>query len=259
LHFLPRPSSLVPRTLNPMVQIFFKEFNGFLNSLIAYIVIGVFLTAIGLLMWVFPETSVLEYGYADMDTLFLLGPYVFIFLVPAITMRTFAEEKKAGTIELLLTKPVSDWDIILGKFLANFFLVLFALLPTVLYYFSISSLGNPPGNIDTAGVIGSYIGIAFLAAVFCAIGILASSLTPNQIVAFILAAFFCFLTYLGFDAISGLDVWATDALFIKQLGVLYHYDSMRKGLLDTRDVVYFLSIIFLMLSITKLILSSRQW
>lgn len=242
-----------------MFQIFLKEFNGFLNSLIAYIVIGVFLTAIGLLMWVFPETSVLEYGYADMDTLFLLGPYVFIFLVPAITMRTFAEEKKAGTIELLLTKPVSDWDIILGKFLANFFLVLFALLPTVLYYFSISSLGNPPNNIDTPGVIGSYIGIAFLAAVFCAIGILASSLTPNQIVAFILAAFFCFLTYLGFDAISGLDLWTTDALFIKQLGVLYHYDSMRKGLLDTRDVVYFLSIIFLMLSVTKLTLSSRQW
>ena len=129
-YFVPRPSYLVPRTsylLSPMVQIFFKEFNGFLNSLIAYIVIGVFLTAIGLLMWVFPDTSVLEYGYADMDTLFLLGPYVFIFLVPAITMRSFAEEKKAGTIELLLTKPVDDWDIIMGKFLANFFLVMFAL------------------------------------------------------------------------------------------------------------------------------------
>jgi len=242
-----------------MVQIFFKEFNGFLNSLIAYIVIGVFLTAIGLLMWVFPDTAVLDYGYADMDTLFLLGPYVFIFLVPAITMRSFAEEKKAGTIELLLTKPVDDWDIIMGKFLANFFLVLFALLPTVLYYFSISALGNPPGNIDTPGVIGSYIGIAFLAAVFCSIGILASSVTPNQIVAFILAAFLCFLTYLGFDSISSLEVWTAHSLLIKQLGILYHYDSMRKGLLDTRDVVYFLSVIFLMLSITKLILSSRQW
>ncbi|HEX6224565.1 MAG TPA: gliding motility-associated ABC transporter permease subunit GldF [Chryseolinea sp.] len=242
-----------------MVQIFFKEFNGFLNSLIAYIVIGVFLTAMGLLMWIFPETSVLDYGYADMDTLFLLGPYVFIFLVPAITMRTFAEEKKSGTIELLLTKPLSDWDIIMGKFLANFFLVLFALVPTVIYYFSISSLGNPSGNIDTPGVIGSYVGIAFLAAVFCAIGTLASSLTPNQIVAFILAAFFCFLTYLGFDAVSELELWATHSLLIKQLGVLYHYDAMRKGLLDTRDVVYFLGVIFLMLSITKLILSSRQW
>ena len=242
-----------------MLQVFNKEFSGFLNSLIAYIVIGVFLTAIGLLMWVFPDTSVLDYGYADMDTLFLLGPYVFIFLVPAITMRSFAEEKKAGTIELLLTKPVSDWGIILGKFFANFCLVLFALIPTVLYYFSISSLGNPPGNIDTPGVVGSYIGIAFLAAVFCSIGILASSITRNQIIAFILAAFLCFITYLGFDSVSTLEFWATKALLVKQLGILYHYDSMRKGLLDTRDIVYFVSVIFLTLSIAKLILSSRQW
>ncbi|WP_276365955.1 gliding motility-associated ABC transporter permease subunit GldF [Chryseolinea sp. H1M3-3] len=242
-----------------MLQVFSKEFNSFLNSLIAYIVIGVFLTAIGLLMWVFPDTAVLDYGYADMDTLFLLGPYVFIFLVPAITMRSFAEEKKSGTMELLLTKPLSDWEIILGKFLANFFLVLFALAPTLLYYYSIYNLGNPPGNIDTPGVIGSYIGIAFLAAVFCSIGILASSMTTNQIVAFILAAFLCFLTFLGFDSISSLNLWDTDALFVKQLGILYHYDAMRKGLVDTRDVVYFASVTFLMLSVTKLILGSRQW
>jgi ABC-2 type transport system permease protein len=242
-----------------MLQVFSKEFNSFLNSLIAYIVIGVFLTVMGLLMWVFPDTSVLEYGYADMDTLFLLAPYVFIFLVPAITMRSFAEEKKAGTIELLLTKPLSDWDIIIGKFLANFSLVLFALLPTLLYYYSIYILGNPSGNIDTPGVIGSYIGLAFLAGVFCAIGIFASSITPNQIVAFILAAFLCFLTFLGFDSISALDIWTTNALLLKQLGILYHYETLRKGLLDTRDIVYFLSVIFLMLSVTKLILGSRQW
>lgn len=242
-----------------MLQVLSKEFYSFLNSLIAYIVIGVFLTVMGLLMWVFPDTSILEYGYADMDTLFLLAPYVFIFLVPAITMRSFAEEKKAGTIELLLTKPLSDWDIILGKFLANFFLVLFSLLPTLLYYYSIYALGNPRGNIDTPGIIGSYIGLAFLGGIFCAIGILASSLTHNQIVAFILAAFMCFLTFLGFDSISSLDIWSTNALLIKQLGVLYHYESIRKGLLDTRDVVYFLSVIFLMLSIAKLILGSRQW
>lgn len=242
-----------------MLQVLSKEFNGFLNSLIAYIVIGVFLTAIGLLMWVFPDTAVLDYGYADMDTLFLTGPYVFIFLVPAITMKTFAEEKKAGTIELLLTKPVSDWEIILGKFFANFLLVLFALAPTLLYYYSVYVLGNPPGNIDTPGVIGSYIGIAFLAAVFCAIGIFASSITPNQIVAFILAAFLCFLTFLGFDSISTMKIFSGEELLVKQLGILYHYDTMRKGLLDTRDVIYFLSMIFLMLSLTKLILGSRQW
>jgi ABC-2 type transport system permease protein len=242
-----------------MLQVLAKEFNSFLNSLIAYIVIGVFLTAMGLLMWIFPDTSVLEYGYADMDTLFWVAPYVFIFLVPAITMRSFAEEKKAGTIELLLTKPLSDWDIILGKFLANFFLVLFALLPTLLYYYSIYVLGNPRGNIDTPGVIGSYIGLTFLAGLFCAVGIFASSITPNQIVAFIFAAFLCFLVFLGFDSISSLSIWSTQALLIKQLGVLYHYDSLRKGVLDTRDVVYFLSAIFLMLSLTKLILGSRQW
>jgi ABC-2 type transport system permease protein len=150
-----------------MIRVLTKEFNSFLNSLIAYVVIGVFLTGMGLLMWVFPETSVLDYGYADMDTLFSLGPYVFIFLIPAITMRSFAEERKSGTMELLLTKPLTDWDIILGKFLACFLLVLFALLPTVIYYFSVSALGNPAGNIDTPGVIGSYVGLALLAGVFC--------------------------------------------------------------------------------------------
>src|ERR1700748_3868739 len=145
-----------------MLQVLSKEFNSFLNSLIAYMVIGVFLTAIGLLMWVFPETSVLEYGYADMDTLFSFGPYVFMFLIPAITMRSFAEEKKTGTMELLLTKPLSDWDIMLGKFMASFLLVIVALAPTVIYYYSVYQLGNPVGNIDTPGVIGSYVGLALL-------------------------------------------------------------------------------------------------
>ena len=166
-----------------MIQVLSKEFNSFLNSLIAYVVIGVFLTAIGLLMWVFPETSVLEYGYADMETLFALGPYVFIFLIPAITMRTFAEEARGGTLELLLTKPLSDWDIVLGKFLACFFLVILSLLPTVIYYFSVYTLGNPVGNIDSPGVMGSYTGLVLLGAVFCSIGILSSSLTKNQFIA----------------------------------------------------------------------------
>src|SRR5687767_9362579 len=138
-----------------MLQVLSKEFNSFLNSLIAYVVIGVFLTGIGLLMWVFPETSVLDYGYADMDTLFSLSPYVFIFLIPAITMRSFSDERKGGTMELLLTKPLTDWEIILGKYTACFLLVIVALLPTILYYFSVHALGNPVGNIDTPGVVGS--------------------------------------------------------------------------------------------------------
>ncbi|MBL0741238.1 gliding motility-associated ABC transporter permease subunit GldF [Chryseolinea lacunae] len=242
-----------------MLQVLSKEFNSFLNSLIAYVVIGVFLLSMGLLVWVFPETSVLDYGYADMETLFSVGPYVFIFLVPAITMRSFAEEKKAGTLELLFTKPLTDWDVLTGKFLASLLLVLFALIPTVVYYYSIYSLGNPVGNVDTAGVMGSYVGLALLAAVFCAVGVFASCITPNQIVAFIVAAFLCFLLFSGFDSMASLSFWSANALQVKQLGLLYHYESMSRGLIDTRDVVYFLSVIFLTLSITKLILGSRQW
>jgi ABC-2 type transport system permease protein len=150
-----------------MIHVLSKEFSSFLNSLIAYVVIGVFLIGMGLLVWVFPDTSILDYGYADMGTLFSLAPYVFIFLIPAITMRSFAEEKKAGTMELLLTKPLTNWDILLGKFFACFLLVLFSLLPTLIYYVSIHQLGNPPGNIDTPGVIGSYVGLILLGGVFC--------------------------------------------------------------------------------------------
>jgi ABC-2 type transport system permease protein len=242
-----------------MIQILSKEFNSFLNSLIAYVVIGVFLVAIGLLMWVFPETSVLEYGYADMDTLFNTGPYVLVFLVPAITMRSFSEEKKAGTMELLFTKPLTDWNIILGKYFACFLLVLLALVPTVIYYFSISALGNPVGNVDTPGVIGSYIGLALLAGVFCSIGIFASSITTNQIVAFIVAAFLCFIFFTGFQSISMMELWSGQALMIRNLGILEHYESLSKGLIDSRDVLYFFSITFLMLACSKLILGSRQW
>ncbi|MFM8744319.1 MAG: ABC transporter permease, partial [Cytophagales bacterium] len=145
-----------------MIQVFVREFSGYLSSLIAYMVIGVFLTAIGLLTWVFPETSVLDYGYADMDTLFSMAPYVFIFLIPAIAMKTFAEEKKMGTLELLLTKPLTETQVVLGKFFAAWALVLLALLPTIVYYFSVAALGNPVGNIDTAAVVGSYIGLILL-------------------------------------------------------------------------------------------------
>lgn len=242
-----------------MIQVAIKEFRSFLNSLIAYIVIGVFLTSLGLLMWVFPETSVMEYGFADMDTLFSLGPYVLIFLIPAITMRSFAEEVKSGTMELLLTKPLTDWDIILGKFLACFLLVLFALLPTLIYYFSIHALGNPAGNVDTPGVIGSYIGLALLSGVFCAVGMVASSITSNQIVAFIVAAFLCFILFTGFESIATLNVWSANALLIKQFGILYHYDALSKGLIDSRDVVYFVCVGAFMLMISKTVLSARSW
>lgn len=240
-----------------MIRVFAKEFNSYLNSLIAYLVISVFLTGIGLLLWVFPDTSVLDYGFADMDTLFSMGPYVFIFLIPAITMKSFAEEKKLGTMELLLTKPLSDWGIVFGKFLAAFVLTLVALLPTLIYYFSIYRLGNPIGNIDTAGVIGSYIGLALLASVFSAIGVCASSLTNNQIVSFILAAFLCFIFYTGFDSLSAITT--ESVLLVKQLGILYHYEALSKGLIDSRDVIYFISVTGLMLLCAKTVIGSRQW
>jgi ABC-2 type transport system permease protein len=242
-----------------MLQVLSKEFSSFLNSLIAYVVIGVFLLAMGLLVWVFPETSVMDYGYADMQTLFSLAPYVFVFLIPAITMRSFAEEKKGGTMELLFTKPLSDWDIILGKYFSTLLLSLFALVPTLVYYYCLYMLGNPIGNLDTPGIIGSYIGLSMVAAAFCAVGIFASCITPNQIVAFVVGAFLCFLLFFGFESIAALPFWSANALAVKQWGVLFHYESMSRGLIDTRDLIYFFSLVLLMLSITKLILGSRQW
>lgn len=242
-----------------MLTIFFKEINNFLNSLIAYIVIGVFLTSIGLLMWVFPESSILEYGYSDMGTLFTMGPYVFMFLVPAITMRMFAEEKRSGTAELLFTRPLTSFDIIGGKYLAGFFLVVFSLLPTLLYYFSVYNLGNPVGNLDTPGIIGSYIGLALLGGVFVSIGIFASSVTENQVVSFILAVFLCFIIYSGLSSIASINVWGNFSYILEQFSIIYHYGSLSKGLIDLRDIVYFLSVIAVMLLITNLIINSRKW
>jgi ABC-2 type transport system permease protein len=242
-----------------MIAVFRKEFNGFLNTLIAYMVIGVFLTATGLLMWVFPDTAVLDSEYAGMDTLFSLAPYVFIFLIPAITMRSFAEERKMGTLELLLTKPLTDWQIILGKFFASLALVGFSLLPTLLYYYSVYQLGNPAGNLDTSGVAGSYIGLFLLASIFCAAGILASSLTSNQIVAFVIGSFLCFFLYTGFQSISTLPFLSSVAVTVQDLGILSHYESISKGLIDSRDVIYFVTICAALLLVSKTFLGSRSW
>jgi ABC-2 type transport system permease protein len=242
-----------------MWVIFQKEFAGYLHSLIAYMVIGVFLTAIGLLMWVFPDTSVLDYGYADMGTLFSTGPYVLLFLIPGITMRSFAEEKRMGTMELLLTKPLTDWQLVFGKFMAAWALVAVALAPTLIYYYSVYQLGSPTGNVDTAGVMGSYVGLFLLSAVFCSAGMLASSFTVNQIVAFMMAAFLCFLLYTGFDSLSALPLSTRFAWVLKQVGIVYHYESLSRGLIDSRDVVYFVSMTGVLLVATKTSISSRQW
>jgi ABC-2 type transport system permease protein len=242
-----------------MWQLYKKEINSFLNSLIAYFVIAVFLTGIGLIMWIFPDTSILSYGYADMYTLFAFSPYVFMFLIPAITMRSFSEEKKGGTMEWLLTRPMTDNQLIMSKLLAAWTIVLLALLPTLLYYYSVYQLGSPEGNLDSAGIVGSYIGLLLLAGVFAAIGILASSLTENQVIAFILAVFLCFFFFDGFNSLATLAFWGSADYFISQLGILYHYDALSRGLLDSRNLVYFITIITLMVLLTQLVLGSRRW
>jgi ABC-2 type transport system permease protein len=235
-----------------MKQVFLKEFTGFFGSLIAYLVMSVFLVIVGLFTWVFPEQSVLNYGYADLGTFFSVAPYVFIFLISALSMRMFAEERKMGTLELLLTRPVSVVQIVLGKYAAVFALSLLTLLPTVLYYITLYQLGNPKGNLDTSGIVGSYVGLAFLAGLFCAVGLWASSLTANQIVAFLVAAFFCFLLYAGIDSLANLATAGAANLYIKQLGAAYHYEAMSLALIDSRDVTYFLTMAALFLFFTVL-------
>ena len=241
-----------------MLTILQKEFNAFLNSPVAYVVLGVFLIATGLFVWVFPDSSVLDYGYADLQTLFNLAPWIFLFLIPALTMRTFAEEKKAGTIELLLTRPLTDGQIIGGKYLACLLLALLALVPTLLYYYSVDKLGSPEGNIDSAATVGSYLGLALLAAVFAAIGVLASALTRDQIIAFLVAVVGCFLVYSGFDSLASV-LQGSSAYYVSQLGIAAHYRDLSKGLIDSRDLVYFFSAVAVALQATRLALRSRNW
>lgn len=235
-----------------MLAIFLKEINAFFSSLVGYLVIAVFLILLGLILFVFPESSLLEYNYATLEPLFENAPLVFLLLLPAITMRSFAEETQQGTIEMLRTKPVTLWEIIAGKYLATLTLVLFSLIPTAVYYYTIYQLGSPKGNLDTGAIMGSYVGLFLLAAVFGAIGMLASSLTNNQIAAFVLAAFLGFLMLNGFEYFSQLPVFAGkgDDL-IQKLGIQYHYRSLSRGVLDSRDLIYFLSLIFLFLSLAK--------
>ena len=243
-----------------MLALLYKEIGSFLSSLLGYLIITVFLLAIGLYMWVFPGASnVLEAGYANIDTLFTMAPWVFMFLIPAITMRAFAEEKRTGTIEQLLTRPLTDLQIILAKFLAGFFLLIIALLPTLIYYLSVSYLGNPPDNVDTGGMWGSYIGLLFLGGGFVAIGIFASSLSENQIVSFIVGIFLCFFVYVGFESISALPVFSLIDNVIQDLGINEHYISLSKGVIDSRDVIYFLSLITVFLVSTRTVIESRKW
>lgn len=243
-----------------MQSIFLKEVNAFFSSLIGYIVVGVFLVITGLILFVFPDTSLLNVNYASLGPLFEIGPMVFLFLIPAVTMRSFAEEYQSGTIELLATRPISSLQIIVGKYLACIVLVLFALLPTLLYYYTVYQLGSPVGNIDSGAVIGSYFGLFFLAAAYVAIGLFASSLSNNQIVAFLLATFLAFFLFYGFDFLSRLPglVGKVDDV-VQMFGIDYHYRSISRGLIDSRDILYFLSVIALFLGLTLFSIERRKW
>ncbi|HMG08772.1 MAG TPA: gliding motility-associated ABC transporter substrate-binding protein GldG [Mucilaginibacter sp.] len=241
-----------------MLSILQKEITSYLSSLVAYVTIGVFLLVLGLFLWVFPDSSILDYGYAGLESLFSTAPYLFMFLIPAITMRSLAEERKEGTFELLFTRPVTDWQIILGKYFAAVLLILFALMPTLVYCFSVSTLGTPQGNIDTGAVIGSYIGLFLLGAAFAAIGLFASSVTKNQIIAFTIAVFLCFFFYSGFDSLS--QLLSLQDLGLQNLGITAHYQSVSRGVLDTRDLAYFIIVtgIFIWLTLFVIIRQRKK-
>jgi ABC-2 type transport system permease protein len=243
-----------------MFAIFRKEISGFFSSLTGYIVIMVFLLINSLFMWVFPgEWNILDSAYAGLDTLFFLSPWVFMFLVPAVTMRMIAEEKRLGTIELIYSRPITERSLVYGKYFASVCLVLLALLPGIIYYISVYRLGESPGNLDKGGTLGSFIGLFFLASVYASAGILASSLTDNQVIAFILAVLICFILFMGFDSVAYLPGLKKVDEFVIRLGINEHYKSISRGVIDIKDITYFLAIIVLLNETTRFHLVSRKW
>jgi len=233
-----------------LIAILKKEFNSFFASPIAYLVMGVFLLTNGLFLFIFNDDfNILNAGFADVTPFFYLAPWIFLFLIPAITMKSFADEFSTGTIELLKTKPVSDWQIVLGKYTASLLLVIIAIIPTFIYVYTVYKLGNPIGNIDFGSSIGSYIGLLFLASTYTSIGLFTSTLSKNQIVAFILGVFITFFLFFGFDAIA--TSFGNSSLTIKNLGINEHFKSISRGVIDTRDLIYFLSVTIFFLFITK--------
>jgi len=241
------------------LTIYKKEINQFFSSLVGYIAIMVFLIFTALYTFVFSDSSVLNNGFANLDIYFQVAPFLFLFLIPAITMRLFSEEFNKGTIELLSTKPLSENSIVLGKYFAALTLVVFSLIPTLIYFYTVSKLGAPQGNLDAGGITGSYIGLFLLAASFVSIGLFSSVVSSNQILSFLLAAILSFLFYYGFDEIASLPFsFGNFDYFIERIGINSHYNSMSRGVIDTRDLLYFGSLISIFILLTKLVLSKRK-
>ncbi|MEM9001486.1 MAG: gliding motility-associated ABC transporter permease subunit GldF [Bacteroidota bacterium] len=234
-----------------MIAILRKEIQSFFTSPIGYLIIGLFLLLNGLFLWVFKgDFNIFDYGFADLGNFFLLAPWVFLFLIPAVAMKSFAEERKIGTLELLSIKPISTWKLILGKFYGTFLLCILAVFPTICYVFAISALGTTPGNFDLGVVMGSYFGLLFLMAAYAAIGLFASVISDNQIMAFILGVFFCFFIFYGFEALSTVFSQGTVQVTIQSIGAKTHFESVALGILDTRDIIYFASICTFFLYLT---------
>jgi len=234
-----------------MFAIFKREVRSFFTSPIGYLIVGSFLLLNGLFLWVFKgEYNIFDYGFADLSNFFLLAPWIFIFLVPAITMKSFSEERKMGTLELLLIKPISIWKLVLGKFWGALLLCVIAVIPTIIYVFAISGLGMVEGNFDLGVVLGSYFGLLFLMACYTSIGIFASTLSDNQIIAFLVGILVCFLIFNGFDALSSLFSNGETQQTIQTLGAQSHFDSIARGVIDTRDLIYFISLTLLFLYLT---------
>ena len=240
-----------------MKSILLKEIKSFFGSPIGWLVVAIFLLLNGLFLWVFDgEYNIMQSGFADLTPFFTIAPWILIFLIPAVTMRSFADEKKQGTLELLVTKPLTMWQIVNGKFLGSFLLIVIAIIPTLIYVWVVSGFVMAPMHIDLGSILGSYFGLLFLIAAYTAIGIFTSALSDNQIVAFILSVFVCFLFYYGFEGAASIVKDGAD--FISWLGMDSHFRSMSRGVLDTRDILYFISLAVLFLSLTVYKLKSAK-
>ncbi len=243
-----------------MIALLKKEISQYFASLTGYVVIFVFLLINGLFLWIIPtEFNIIDNGYAYLDNLFMLSPWLLLFIIPAITMRSFSEEKKNGTLEIILTKPISELQLTLSKFFANLIIVLLAISPTIVYYLTIYNISYPIGNVDSAGIFGSYIGLLMLSATFVSFGIFSSSITDNQVVAFIISITLCLFAYIGFEYIYSFNIFGKYDLIIKNIGISPHYSSLSRGVIDIRDVIYFLSTISIFILLTKTSIESRKW
>lgn len=242
-----------------MTAILKKEINAFFSSPIGYLVIGLFLVVSGLFLWIFQGSyNILNSGFANLAPFFTLAPWIFLFLIPALTMRSFSEEIKQGTLELLLTKPITSWQLVLGKYFGSVILILLALLPSILYAITVYQLGKPPGNLDFGALLGSYLGLVFLGGCYAAIGVFASSFTQNQIVAFIVSVFICFICFFGFESLANFNFLELGPFGLVDLGISAHYESISRGVIDTRDLTYFFSFIFFFLALTKFNIENRK-